>query len=396
MPLTATEQIRTAITQSNHTLVCFPEHAGGDGVATALGIALALEQMRPGHQVDVASSGFDATHAQRFRFLPGADRVRNTARREQQLTIRIPVDDPNAVDIRHAVTNGMVEVTLRAAAGLPSPSRPEAEHEGVESGRAHIEHALTEHSYECIIVVDCPDLASLGKLYNEHADLFQRTPIIALDHAPDHERYGQIHAIDVTASACGEVAATLLRDLHGSALNADIATCLLTGILVKTRSFRSPRMGPRTFEVVGYLLACGARREEVVAHLFQTKSVGQLQLWGRALTRLKHDAARGLVWTLLAQHDFLSVGATPADLADIVDELIASSPDAQCALLITEHEDRSIHVTAAVPRGRYDAAHLLRPLGGTGSAVLATATLPAGSLQAAEARILASVRARIT
>lgn len=388
MALSIPDQARSLLTRSNHTLVCFPEHAGGDGVASALGLALALEQMRPGHQVDVVSSGFTDDHRARYGFLPGVDRVRDTARREQTLKIRIPCDDPTACDIRTAITEGAVEVTLRAAGRGSSKFKAQN-----SNSLDHITHALHEQSYDAIVVVDAPDLASLGALYRDHASMFQETPTIVVDHAPDHERYGQVHVIDVTASSCGEVAASLLRDLQHPP-DADVATCLLTGILVKTRSFRTPRMGPRTFEVVGYLLECGAKREEIVARLFQTKTVSQLQLWGRALTRLKHDAARGLVWTLLSQHDFLTVGATPADLPDLVDELLASSPDAQCVILLVEQPDRSVRVTAAVPHGRHDAAHLLRPLSGTGSATLATATLPATALQDAEKRVMEIVKTR--
>ncbi|MDO8462762.1 MAG: hypothetical protein Q7S96_00610 [bacterium] len=380
MALSVSQQALAAITRSNHTLVCFPESASADGVATALGLALALERQRPGHQIDVVSSGFTPGHALRYGFLPGVDRVQREARCEQKVRIRIPCDDPHASDLRHRVRDGAVEIELTTG--------------GTALQREHIASAIEQSSYDLIIAVDSPDLASLGALYTRNPERFQGTPIIAIDHAPDHERYGQIHCIDVTASACGEVAAALLREL-GQPMDADVATCFLTGILVKTRSFRTPRMGAQTFTTVSYLLECGARREEVVARLFQTKSIPELQLWGRALTRLRTDRERGLVWSILSQHDVLTVGAHDADLDAIVDDLLANAPDARVILLLCEQPDRTITVRAYAPSGRFDVAALLRPIGGTGAAARATATLPAQPLAQAEAHVLDVVRGRM-
>ena len=379
---TTNEQALEAMKRSGHTLICFPEAVSGDGVGSALGLARALESLRPGHQVDVISSGFHGDHPQRYRFLPGVDRITSTIEQLHDLTIRVPLGDARVDNVRHEVRDGTLEIHLTPASGALSTE--------------HIEAAMSRFRYDLIVVLDCADLTALGALYAQHAAFFQSTPIIAIDHDPGHEHYGQINLVDLAASACGEVCAQFLHEVAPACIDGDVATCLLAGILAETRSFRSPRMGIRTFAITATLLDAGARRAEIVTALFQTRTVGQLQLWGRALTRLRTDPERKLVWTLLSQHDFLAAAAHEDSLPDIIDELLVNAPNAEIVLVLYEQRDRAICVLAACPSGRRDATALLRPIGGIGTATAARTCLVPQDLLTAERTVLDTVRAQLT
>ncbi|MDO8621614.1 MAG: DHH family phosphoesterase [bacterium] len=371
-------QALEAMKRSDHTLICFPEAVSGDGVGSALGLARALESLRPGHQVDVISSGFHGDHPQRYQFLPGVDRVKSSIEQLHDLTIRVPLGDARVEGVRHEVRDGALEIRLTPTAGSLSTE--------------HIEAAMSRFRYDLVVVLDCADLTALGALYASHAAFFQSTPIIAIDHDPGHEHYGQINIVDLAASACGEVCAQFLREVAPACIDGDVATCLLAGILAETRSFRSPRMGVRTFAVTATLLDAGARRAEIVTALFQTRTVGQLQLWGRALTRLRVDVERKLVWTLLSQHDFLAAAAHENDLSEIIDELLVNTPDARVIILIYEQRDGTICALARSPSGDVDATRLLQPFGGQGTPTHAHACLVPQDLVAAERRVLDTVR----
>lgn len=375
------QQALEAIKRSDHTLICFPEAVSGDGVGSALGLARAFEAMRPGHQIDVISSGFLPDQQHRYRFLPGVDRVKPTIEQLHELTIRVPLGQTQIKDVRHEVRDGNLEIHLSPTAGqIPSD---------------HIEAAMSAFRYDLIIVLDCPDLGSLGSLFTQHASFFQATPIIAIDHAPEHERYGAVNLIDLAAAACGEVCARFLREVAPQAIDPDVATCLMTGIIAETRGFRSSKISVRTFDITSTLLQIGARREEILEHLFRTKSIGQLKLWGRALSRLHADPERKLVWTIISQHDFLAARASEADLPDLIDELLVSSPDARVILLLYEQRDRTICVLARTPTGHHDADALLKSFGGVGDANLARACLIPQDLQQAERTVLETVRKQI-
>lgn len=378
----ANQQALEAMRRSDHTLICFPEAVSGDGVASALGLGRALESLRPGHQVDVISSGFLDGHRERYRFLPGIDRVQPTIEQLHNLTIRVPLGQAQVRDVSHEVRDGHLEIRLTPQSGQISAD--------------HVEAAMSQFRYDLIVAIDCVDLSALGALYRQHAAFFQSTPTIAVDHDPAHERYGQINLIDLVASACGEVCAQFLWEVAPHAIDGDVATCLLAGMLAETRGFRAPRMGVRTFTIAAQLLEAGARREEILKHLFLTKRVEQLHLWGRALTRLRTDPARKIIWTILSQHDFLASRASEADLPDLVDELLVNSPDAQVILILHEQPDRTICVTVSSPTGRHDAAALLRPIGGVGTAMSARVCLAPQDIQQAERKVIEIMQRQLT
>lgn len=375
-------QVLDVLKRSDHTLVCFPEQVSGDTVASALGVGRAIEALRPGHQVDVVSSGFHDTHRARYAFLPEVIRVKTALEGLHQMTISVDLKRGGRMkDVRYDVKDDRLEIHL-------TPERGELK-------RDHIETALSRARYDLIVTVGCPDLAALGSLFTDHAEFFQSTPIVNIDRDPSNERYGQLNLVDLTAVACGEVCAHFLREVAPDRLDADVATCLLTGILAATRGLRHPRMGPRTFAVTATLIEAGARRDDIVRALFQTKTVGQLKLWGRALSRLRTDQEHKIVWTVLSQGDFLSAGAHEDDLLELIDELLVNAPDAQLILCCYELQDRTTRVVARSPDGRYDAASVLKSLGGNGSAAFARATLATNDLIAAERQVLDAVRGRI-
>jgi len=375
------QQVIEAVRQSNHTLICFPEQVSGDGVGSALGLARAFESLRPGHQIDVISSGFSPSHRERYQFLPGVERVASTIEGLHNLTIRIPLGAAQVQDVRHEVRDNTLEIRLTPKSGQLSQD--------------HIEAAMSQFRYDLIVVLDCADLDRLGVLYTSHAAFFQSTPIIAIDHAPEHERYGHINLVDLAAAACGEVCAQFLRDAAPHVMDGDIATCFLAGIMAETRGFRSSTPSVRTFTVTSALLDAGARREVILRHLFQTKTVAQLILWGRALSRIHTDSERHIIWTLLSQHDFIAARAAEDDLPDLIDELLMNSPEASVVLVLYERPDRSICVLARSPNGTRDVAALLKPLGGVGTATSARTCLVLQDLLAAERAVLDAVRKQL-
>lgn len=192
--------------------------------------------------------------------------------------------------------------------------------------------------YDLIIAVDCPDMASLGSLFREHADFLYRTPVINIDHDPGNEHWGQINLVDLTAVSTTEILFRVFESWNRGNIDADLATSLLAGMVAKTQSFRTMNVTPRTLQAASQLIAYGGRREEIVHGLWRTKTVPTLKLWGRALTRLEQDHHKGIVWSYLTRADFVEAGASSQALEGIVQELISYSPEARVIVLIYEDE----------------------------------------------------------
>ena len=84
-------------------------------------------------------------------------------------------------------------------------------------------------------------------------------------------------------------------------------------------------------------MSLGGRREEIVNHLYRSKSLNVLKLWGRVLARLASGLDNKLVWSTLSAADFAKTNSTEKDLTDVIDELIISIPTAKVVAIIYEN-----------------------------------------------------------
>lgn len=190
-------------------------------------------------------------------------------------------------------------------------------------------------------MVDTADLALLGTLYADHVDLFSSVPVLNVDHHISNTRFGQLHLIDPTSASTTEVLYQWFTSTPAlqHQITADMATLLLTGLITDTRSFQNPNTTPRSLEVAAELLERGARQQEIIQHIYKTKPLSTLRIWGRALNRIQVDPRAGIVWSAVSREDLAEMGATSKETHGILDELISTIPHADVYVLFTELEE---------------------------------------------------------
>jgi nanoRNase/pAp phosphatase (c-di-AMP/oligoRNAs hydrolase) len=108
----------------------------------------------------------------------------------------------------------------------------------------------------------------------------------------------------------------------------------LTGLISKTKSFKTPNVTPRTLDIASLLLATEADRDTIIKNLYRNRTLATLNLWGRVLARLKSRDSNKLVWSLLTEYDFVQAGADAKDLPDVIEELITFVPGVETVVLI--------------------------------------------------------------
>lgn len=347
-----------------------------DAVASTLGLLRILEAQ--GKTVEAVIDGF--VPPETISFLPGVAAVRPALRKLQNLTISLNVSKTKVDELSYAVRGETLEILLTPREGGWKPQ--------------DLSTKTAPYRFDLVIVADAADPASLGALYEEHADFFSRTPTIAVGHDPGHERFGTVNLLDHTAAATCEVIYHALPHLGGTP-DPELATCLLTGIIAKTKSFKTANINPRTLQVSSELIAAGARREDIVRHLFRTRSITTMRLWGRALARLKFDAACGLAWSLITRQDFALAGENETALPDVLEELISYSPEARVSVLLYEQAAGGICGIVRTD-GRRSAAELGRLLGGTGGMETSQFCLLNKSLMDAEQTAISTIRTALT
>lgn len=162
-----------------------------------------------------------------------------------------------------------------------------------------------------------------------------KTPLINIDRQKHNTAYGTINIIDTKASAVSEILYHVLSAIDPKLIDDQVATALLTSMIIATKSFRSGHVRPESLALASHLVERGAERETIIHHLYRSRSLPTLRLWGRALARLKNNPY-GLVTTIITREDILSTGAQTAEIHGVADELLANAPEAKVTLLLYE------------------------------------------------------------
>ncbi len=312
-----------AIARHQRLLVIPHANVDPDGISSAL----ACYQMFKAIGKDVTVICPD-TLPESLRFLPGFDKLEGEIMEDQNFVVTINLENGVEVDkLRYTVEDHKVNIIVVPKKGKITTR--------------HITFAEGEKHYDMIVMVDTADLALLGSLHTDHMDLFSGTPILNIDHHISNQHYGQVHLIDPTAASATEVLYNWFMQVPDwqSKITPDMATLLLTGLITDTRSFQNPNTTPRSLEVAAELLERGARQQEIIQHIYKTKPLSTLKIWGRALNRIQMDQTAGIVWSSISREDLQEMEASSKETHGILDELISTIPNADVHVLFTEVEE---------------------------------------------------------
>lgn len=369
MDKTPIQQAIELLRKSRSTLIALPPHPSTDAVAASLGLYLILEKL--GKEAKVVCADFDLPpHHQ---FLPKSNEIHTDLAALRKFVISVNVSRAPVEELSYDIAGDTLNIFLTPKSGFFEPSDVTAR--------------PAEYEYDLIVVLDCPTLESLGRIFDENAEFFYQTPIINIDHSAQNESFGQVNLLDLVATSVSEIVFELSREMPEAPLDEFISTSLLTGIISKTKSFQAPSVTPKALSIASHLISQGARREEIIQNLYRTKSISTLKLWGRALARLKTDLDDRLVWSLLTRDDFDRSGANEEALSGVIDELIVNAPAAEVTALLYEQADGTVGGMVACVRPR-DSLELLRPFSPVGSPAFARIQLAGRTLAQAEQEVV--------
>jgi bifunctional oligoribonuclease and PAP phosphatase NrnA len=233
--------------------------------------------------------------------------------------------------------NGQMAIKVSNAHGQPSEIKYETDSGGLviyiksESGQieeSDVSVLSSPAGFDLVIILGAASFEQLGSLYTNLTKMFFETPNINIDVNPANEFYGTVNLVAATASSVSEVVMDVLT-AAGASENTEVATALLGGIISQTNSFRDPKTSPATLLKSSRLISAGARQQEIIQHLFKTKPLPQLQLWGRALARLVAFPEKQALLTVVTSSDLTKTHADsealPKALRDILEMITGYS-----------------------------------------------------------------------
>jgi len=214
--------------------------------------------------------------------------------------------------------------------------------------------------HEVALLLDCSSLERAGGA----AELAARAGrLVNIDHHPTNDGFGDFSLVDPAAAAVAEILAGVL-EAWGRPPDRDVATCLYTGLLTDSGSFRFANTTAHSLETAGRLVRRGADPAAVAEAVYEHRSPAHLRLLGRALQGLQLDCDARLAWVRLLRRDFAACGAGDEDVEGIVGYL-RTVDGVEVAALFRETGEGRVKVGFR-SRSRVDAARLAARFGGGG------------------------------
>ncbi len=138
---------------------------------------------------------------------------------------------------------------------------------------------------DLIFTLDFNDLSRTGRMEGVLKNASAR--FVMIDHHQQPDTYATVTYSDVhMSSTCEMVYNTIEAFGETEAITKDIATCLYTGIMTDTGSFKFSSTTSRTHRVVANLIDSGAENMLIHQQVFDTNSPARLRLLGVALNNM--------------------------------------------------------------------------------------------------------------
>lgn len=325
------QQFFNLIQKSNNILITFSIDWNGDAISASLALFLFLKKM--GKNVEIGAekmnnNGNFKTPAESFKFLPKFFEIKSSLENLMKFVVSVDLKNTKVNQIKYTIEDNHLNFIISPQDGFFTSE--------------DIRSSMSGFKYDLIITVNCHDLESLGRIYDSNVEFFYKTTIINIDHSPENEEFGQLNLIDLNTVSVTEIIFSLFSEYNLNFIDEDIATCLLAGIIFKTKSFKTPNLTPQTLNITSKLIELGGRREEIVANLYRSRSLNTLKLWGRVLNNLSTSDDSNIVWATLFRNDFQISNSSEENLQDVVDELIISIPTAKVIIIFYSLSEMSV------------------------------------------------------
>lgn len=317
MELTLEQQIFASFAKATKILIALPEQAHPDLFGSALALRLFLQKLEK--EAVVVTSGKVPPS---LSFLPGFSDIRSSLNTTASLVVVLDTTKKELDELSYQEENGSVNIYLKPKNGEYIP--------------ADVSFRQEKSPADTIVVLGARSLEDLGQLFEQNPESFYEAPKINIDNHPGNEYFGAINVVDINTSSVAETLAALFEKFESNLVDEDIATCLLTGIITKTHSFQHVQTTPHAFLAASQLVAAGGRQQEVVKHLYKTKSLPLLRLWGRALARLKILDECSCMYSMINLGDFGKAGADDSDAAEVLHEILENAASYRVVGLMTE------------------------------------------------------------
>ncbi|WP_026838988.1 DHH family phosphoesterase [Gillisia sp. JM1] len=155
---------------------------------------------------------------------------------------------------------------------------------------------------DIIFTLDFNDLSRTGDMQNSLIEA--EATFIMIDHHPEPSTYAHHTYSDATMSSTCQMVYQFIDKLRAvKSITPEIATCLYTGIMTDTGSFRFRSTSSETHKVIADLIKRGADNAKIHQQIYDTSSESRLKLLGVALQNLRVNKELRTAYITLSQEE---------------------------------------------------------------------------------------------
>lgn len=214
------------------------------------------------------------------------------------------------------------------------------------------------HEAELVFTLDFNALHRTGEM--EHVLNKLAAPFIMIDHHQKPDTYATVTYSDTAFGSTCEMIYNFISYLDRTALiDKTIGTCIYTGIMTDSGSFRFPSTTSSTHNVVANLIDLGVRNSDIHNQVFDSNSYNRLQLLGRALQNMKLLPEHKTAYISLSQKDLDEFHYEKGDTEGIVNYGLTIKGIHFAAIFI-EHRDENIIKISFRSQGTFDVNQFAR------------------------------------
>jgi phosphoesterase RecJ-like protein len=183
---------------------------------------------------------------------------------------------------------------------------------------------------------------------------------VLIDHHQQPDDYAEYIYSDVSMCSTSQMIYHFIEMLGDiKVMNANIGTCLYTGIMTDTGSFRFRSTTSTTHRVIANLIDNGADNAQIHNNVYDTNSYNKLQLLGCALSNLKLISDSNTAYITLSQRELNSFDYKKGDTEGIVNYALSLN-GVKFAVIFIENQSEGIIKISLRSKGDFDVNTLAR------------------------------------
>jgi phosphoesterase RecJ-like protein len=185
-------------------------------------------------------------------------------------------------------------------------------------------------------------------------------PIIMIDHHQKPDAYATYQFSDTKYGSTCEMLYHFIVNLGlKNSIDKTIASCIYTGIVTDSGSFRFPSTTSTTHRVVANLIDIGIENGAIHNALFDDSSYSRLQLLGQALQNMKILLDKKTSYITLTQKELDHNNYVKGDTEGVVNYGLSIKGVVFAAIFI-EHREENIIKISFRSQGDFDVNHFAR------------------------------------